>query len=91
MFLTLVQNNASYSREHTPVLVPIRGDATETSGDMFKKRKHQFQNTKTKKKPFTFWTCPDVSAGPCWNNQLMKELLAPAPGRSRFGELNPKR
>ena len=40
--LTLVQNNESYSRGITPVLVPIRGDAMQTVGDMSKeKRKHQ--------------------------------------------------
>jgi len=37
MVLTLVQINESYSRENTPVLVPIRGDAMQTSGDMFTK------------------------------------------------------
>jgi len=36
--LTLVQNNESYSRENTPVLVPTRGDATQMSGDMFKEK-----------------------------------------------------
>ena len=78
--------------KNTPVLVPIRGDATQTSGDMFKeKTKTSTQNAKNKTKPFTFCKCPDVSAGPSWNKQLMKELLAPAPGRSRFGELNPRR
>ena len=77
--------------KNTPVLVPVRGDATQTSGDMFKeKRKHQSKIQRPKRKPFTFCTCPDVSAGPSWDEQLMKELLAPAPDRSRFGELNPR-
>ena len=80
--------------KNTPVLVPIRGDATQTSGDMFKKNeninpKYKDQNeTFYKTKPFTFCTCPHVYAGPSWNKQLIKELQAPAPGRSRFGELN---
>ena len=48
--LTLVQNNESYSRVNTPVLVPIRGDATQTSGDMCKeKRKHQFKILRPKR------------------------------------------
>jgi len=49
--LTLVQNNESYSRENTPVLVPIRGDATQTPGDMFKekKRKHQSKMQRPKR------------------------------------------
>jgi len=56
-----------------------------------RKTKTSIQNAKTKTKPFTFCTCPDVYAGPSWNKQLIKELQAPAPGRSRFGELNPRR
>ena len=90
--LILVQNNESYSRENTPVLVHIQGDTTQTSGDVSKeKTKTPIQNTKTKMKPFTFCTCPDVYAGPSWNKQLTKELQAPDPGRTRFGELNPRR
>jgi len=38
--LTLVQINESYAQENTPVLVPIRGDATQTSGDMFTKNEN---------------------------------------------------
>jgi len=34
--LTLVQNNAYYSREGTPVSAPIRGKTRQMSGDMFK-------------------------------------------------------
>ena len=37
--------------KNTPVLVPIRGDATQTSGDVQRKTK-TIQNTKTKTKPF---------------------------------------
>jgi len=50
MVLTLVQINESYARENTPVLVPIRGDVTQTSGDMCKeKRKHQFKILRPKR------------------------------------------
>ena len=87
MVLTLVKINESYSQGNRPVLVPIRGGATQTSGDMCKeKRKHQFKMLRPKRNLFTFCICPDVYAGPSRNKQLIKELQAPAPGRSRFGD-----
>ena len=74
------------------MLVPIRGDATQTSGDMSKEiRTPQFKILRRKTKPFTLCTCPVAYEGPSWHKQLIKELQDPAPDRSRFGESNPKR
>jgi len=50
--LTLVQNNGSYSRVITPVLVPIRGDATQTSGDMSKEKQNINPNAKDQNETF---------------------------------------
>ena len=43
----LYKINTFYSRESTPVSAPIRGNARQTSGDMFKpKTRLKFSNTK---------------------------------------------
>ena len=51
MSLTLAQNNTFYSRENTPVSAPFRGNARQTSGDMFKQNQDlnlEIQKLKTK-------------------------------------------
>jgi len=76
--------------KHTRISPHPRRRYADVGRHVQRKNENINQNAKTQTKHFTFCTCPDVSAGPSWNKQLMKELLAPAPGRSRFGELNPR-
>jgi len=57
--------NAYYSQECTPVSAPIRGNARQTSEDMFREnQEYNLQTQETKTKPFTFQTCPDICVDP---------------------------
>ena len=87
--LTVVQNDTYYSREGTPVSAPIRGNAMQPSGDMVKENNNS-NITKTKTNPFTSRKCPDICLALTGEKQLEKEFLAPAPGRSTDGVLNPR-
>ena len=55
------------------------------------KRKHPSQNTKTKTTLLSSGHAPTPSWVYLANKRLKKEILAPAPGTSRVGELNPRR
>jgi len=59
--LTLVQNNETYSREkHTRVSPYLRRRYADVGKRVQEKRKTWIQNTKSKTKPFTFYTFPEV-------------------------------
>ena len=92
MCLYLEQNDTYYSREGTPVSAPIRGYVRQMWGGYVQsKRKHPSQNTKTKTTLLSSGHAPTPSWVYLANKRLKKEILAPAPGTSRVGELNPRR
>jgi len=80
--LTLVQINESYSREkHTRISSYQRRRYVDVGRHVQRKMKTSIQNTKTKTKPFTFCTCPDVSAGPSWNKTANEGAPRSCPGQ----------